>query len=646
MMKFLVITWLLSFSLWGLNVFAVADKVINYLNYEPFTNGVPQPSIRLDYEVTDDQIRLGKSIFSEDTFRIYFGSPESIDPLLKNVEGLPKSDIIVLSAPNFFFANNASKSIEIISDVGNVIWNYSYTSNDFELGERIYQAAKKSKLFNASEKIVVLANKTSGIDLVSLAKNKNQKFRLCIKQEEENFYTKLCSPYYKIKQSFSELKKQEYKGQKKIIFEDKELPLKGTIPVTADQNIKVFLSSSNEYSIELNIKPKPFYLLDFFQSKDTNEVVLVGHTQLPLSDNIKILDFNNKSVWLKEVGWLPHYEDDNKTYWSLRLPKGNSNLNFTSLGGGDLNYEFQFTKVPQESKRVGIDATTIKGTYVAESKIYGVAPLGTEVKTKDNSAKVINEVNGRFVWNFKTPRSGEEYTNSLLLKDGPDNWNAYYSIYRGYSNEFSFRLASTVTTALQVNLLAEMAYNHWFEKFLSSESSLWSIQRWGLSFKVFHPMKTFVLKDKNLVAPTLSLSTLDLKYRLTPGLWERDESWGFILGEENIELNKMKANLLGTGFFWARSMPKFFDDLMNYLPFMSYPKWVDLDFIYYPSSLTPHIVPGTNYTLNFHGKILWTKGIFGEAGFGYKAYDIGDKTLDKRNWFRTFYGTVGLGMNF
>jgi hypothetical protein len=643
-MKFLVFTLFSSLSLLGINIFA-AEKVVNYLNYEPFANGVPQPTIRLDYEVNDDQIRLGNSVFSEDTFRIYFGTPESIDPLLKNVEGIPKSDIIVLSAPNWFFANNTTKGVEIISDGGNVIWNYSYTSDDFELGERIYQTTKKSKLFMVSEKIVVLANKTSGIDLASLAKNKNQKFRICLKQEEEKFYTKLCSPYYKIKQSFSELKKQEYKGHKKIIFEDKELPLKGILPVTTDQNLKVFLSSSNEYSIEMNIKPKPFYLVDFFQDKETNEVVLVGHTHWPLSDTVKIFDFKTKSIWLKEVGWLPR-NDDIRSYWSMHLPKGNRALNFTSFGGGELTYEFQFAKVPHESKRVGIDATTIKGTYVAESKIYGVAPLGTEVKTKDNSAKVINEVNGRFVWNFKAPRSGEEYSNSLLLKDGADNWNASYSIYRGYSNEFSFRLASTVTTALQVNLLAEIAYNHWFEKFLSSESNLWSIQRWGLSFKVFHPMKTFVLKDKNLVAPTLSLSTLDLKYRLTPGLWERDESWGFILGEENIELNKMKASLLGTGFFWARSMPKFFDDLMNYLPFMSYPKWVDLDFIYYPSSLTPHIVPGSNYTLNFHGKILWTKGIFGEAGFGYKSYDIGDKTLDKRNWFRTFYGTVGLGMNF
>jgi hypothetical protein len=156
----------------------------------------------------------------------------------------------------------------------------------------------------------------------------------------------------------------------------------------------------------------------------------------------------------------------------------------------------------------------------------------------------------------------------------------------------------------------------------------------------------------------LQTSTLDLKYRFTPGLWSRDETWGMMASFQSMSYAAFKGDMVGGGFFWARSMPRIFDDLMNILPIFRYPKWVDLEFIYYPTFINKESKPknfgqGTgNWSLNFHGKLMWSKRIFGEAGFGIKNLDFNketgsNETFLRQNYkFTSLYGTVGLGINF
>ena len=96
----------------------------------------------------------------------------------------------------------------------------------------------------------------------------------------------------------------------------------------------------------------------------------------------------------------------------------------------------------------------------------------------------------------------------------------------------------------------------------------------------------------------------------------------------------------------ARSMPRVFDSLLNCIPFMNYPKWVDMDLVLFPTSMDPQYQLKSNFELNFHGKIKWTPALFGEAGFGIKNYSfkLADNDLDVD--FYSFYGTAGLGLSF
>jgi hypothetical protein len=203
--------------------------------------------------------------------------------------------------------------------------------------------------------------------------------------------------------------------------------------------------------------------------------------------------------------------------------------------------------------------------------------------------------------------------------------------------------------------LGEGAFNYWFENAFGMRNYYLGRQRWGASIKAFRSLSEFQVGDFSSVLQT---STFDLKYRLTPGLWGRDETWGVMSGFQGMSYADFKADIVGGGIFWARSMPRVFDDMMNTAPFFRYPKWVDLEFIYYPVILTSESKPknfgnGTgNWALNFHGKLMWTKRVFGEAGFGIRNFDFNKEigvspNLSRLNFkFTSIYGTVGLGINF
>jgi hypothetical protein len=176
---------------------------------------------------------------------------------------------------------------------------------------------------------------------------------------------------------------------------------------------------------------------------------------------------------------------------------------------------------------------------------------------------------------------------------------------------------------------------------------LLSRQRWGISAKYFQSFASFSLaQEKNATKMNLQVQTLDLKYRLTPGVWGRDETWGLIGGYQSVNFSGLLSKQLGTGVFWARSMPRIFDNIFNYLPLMGYPKFVDMEFIYYMASLTPNVSLQQNMALNFHGKVFWSDRLFGEAGFGTKTYGYSNRAQNKKAVFVSAFGTVGMGLNF
>jgi hypothetical protein len=623
---------------------------VQYLKYNPMTNGLPELTIHLDYEINDEQIILGDSAISKDSFRIFMGTPASIDPALAKMSDLDHDEIILITAPYSLLKNDTQKSIEVFTDSGKTIWKYNFTKNDAEMSAKIYEVAKKNLTDNNAQ-VAVLATKLNLRELLLPMEKNRPEFRICLKQQDYDFFSEICTPFYKMVLPLGTLKQKiKIDSMENIVMgDDKNYPLKVSIAFTNDKSMKFFFKSKNQFSVSVKIKPTPNVqglLDDYFQDTRSNEVVLVGHSLLPFENSVKTLQFYGKNLWLKNIGWLPIKTDLND-YWFGRLKPENTNLRFSSLGAIPLTYQFSFLKIPTDKQRIAIEATSPQSTYASQVKLTGIDPIDGKIEVKKDQTKITNTANGQFTWNFQLNQSGAETTQALTLKSETNSWIANHSLYRGWNSEFSLRMAGTASASLQLSLLAEASMNHWFEDMLSLSNPNWSVQRWGVSFKYFSPLKSFTSKSSKGSPVTIHLATLDLKYRFTPGLWERDETWGFILGTESAEINSIKANLGGAGFFWARSMPQFFDYIFNILPFMRFPKWVDLDFIYYSVPFKSSLMVGPkNYSMNFHGKILWTQGFFGEAGFGYKSNDFGDKELDKKTWYTSIYGTMGLGLNF
>jgi hypothetical protein len=199
-----------------------------------------------------------------------------------------------------------------------------------------------------------------------------------------------------------------------------------------------------------------------------------------------------------------------------------------------------------------------------------------------------------------------------------------------------------------------VAAQYWFESLLGWEHYHLGHQRWGVAAKYFQALAG---TDANLTQ--FAATNVDLKYRLSPGIWARDPTVGLMasylkfeygfkdsLGKVNFEVP-----VVGGGAFWARSMPKIFDDLFNVIPFLRYPKWVDWEFIYYPMAMKAGQASRFMFAMNFHGKVQWTENFFGEGGFGLKNYSFEDVSSPDPNkqlapQVVVAFGTFGLGFNF
>jgi hypothetical protein len=611
------------------------------LLFKPEKNGFQIPRILLNYSVEEDRISIGNAIISEQTLKVFLGKPSSIEPKLKALTELSDKEIFIFTVPNGLI--NADK-LEIISENGEVAWDYKYSPLDESLNLKIKPIIMSSLLENQSG-INILASAISTKDIPILSGQKKGSFKFCVRQGDTELYTKICTPPYRLTQQNRKLKLQNELTPLRAYVNGQAAENNASITLNFNQVIHFFATSANQYTIEIKSKPANINLIDFYAESNSGQIVLTGYGAHPVHSRLKVLNDEDNSSWLTRIGWIPTIGDF-KTYWSASIDPQDLNLRVIGEAGGQFIYLLKFDFIPLDTQRILIDANTRKSTYSSEIQIYGNAPLKHQVSSQEKSANLINESNGRFVWNFNTGTRGEEKLGSLLLHDSKNTWQGTYRIYRGFNSEFSMRLAGVASQSLQINTMAELAYNHWFDTAFDSNNDLLSIQRWGLSAKNFLPLKTFKLKKTEEAEVTLSLYTLDLKYRFTPGLWERDETWGLIIGYENVKLNEIQAPLLGAGFFWARSMPKIFDDLMNLLPFMKYNKWVDMDFTYYSTSLKKDITPGSNFAINFHGKVLWTKSFYGEAGFGFKSYEYKDLNIKKYASLKAFYGTMGLGLNF
>ena len=610
----------------------------------------------LEYDAETSQgksLKLGPVQFDDSSFGVELKTAKSLAPGIE-----AQFDDANEMGLYFFWPNELIQSgtLEAIGRTGTVIWKYQITPEKLaEWQEQINEVRKevgpksnllRSKFFKSEFALIKDINEAD-----SLLKN-GQTFKFCLRQEKGLSRTTVCSPRYGVKKDKKSTRllraKSDPNAQARVLVFNEQAPLKNVVELAPSNPVVFFAELKSGFSIEFTTLPYKLQIVDLVDNKKRpDHWTLTGVGTKPVG--IVTQDVKAKVGNLTKALGFESTIGDTRQFWSVVIPKENPFLYMPGEAGGLFKQRLQVQRIPTDDEKPHATLKTIRGTYVEDPIITIRANPDVKLSTKDFFIEPDKSTKSLYNWKFKAQDRGEINRSYLLVESPEGPFETYYELYKGYPRELSTRLTGILSSSGGYVFMGELAFNYWFEDLFGWRNYHLSTQRWGTSIKAFRTFSEFTVgkdSDDEDVKATLEVQTVDLKYRLTPGLWGRDESWGLILSYQGVGFQDIKGALVGGGFFWARSMPRVFDDLFNLLPFMNYPKWVDLEFITYASSLTSTLKPDVNYALNFHGKVLWTKSFFGEAGFGMKQYAFTDTEQNQEAKFATFYGTVGLGLNF
>ena len=619
--------------------------------YFDIYNTGPLPKMEFDYDISGAE---GKTLFvggtelNEKTF--YF----AVGPLAKMLPQFPQfagkdgdRNVLVLRWPENLLK---SGTIEVISRSGNSLWKSEITDKDVNRWKNRLAAWQKKLGLNPKVKPLpaLFTTQMAVMDWtqsVSNITNSQEWFRFCLTQNEGTNFTRLCSSRYMPKTTLSGIglaKQVITDGNVRVLLKNEEAALKGTVEVPPDVPLQFYCDLASGMSYEFSATPPKIYIADLAETRIPNLIRVTGWDIFPQSPFSRIR-VEQYSKWVEMTGFQPTIKDDRK-FWQAGLKAETPYFYFPGVGGGVFKQKFNVTGIPKESLRLFLQKNTPKGTYASAITFEGHKPSRASVGSSEWSVQQGPKDPSAFEWSFKADEAGEINRSYLQEVIGDKTYRSYFEIYRSYSNEVSARATAVYSTNTLI-LLAELAYNHWFDNIFGWDNYYLARQRWGLNAKYFKSLIPLPV-DAAGTTGNLDSTVFDLKYRLSPGLWTRDETVGLISSYQNISFGVLKAPMAGAGIFWARSMPLVFDRIINYFPFMNYPKWVDVEFIYYAVPMAADVVLSSSYSLNFHGQVLWKKNFFGEAGFGMKRYAFSNPSINRKAELNTFYGTVGLGLKF
>lgn len=526
-MKIIFSLYFSSFILIFLNIHtSQATNLVNptTIYFNPYKNGVQQSKIYFDYEVGPDYIKIGQTRLSKDSFMVFLGPPKNLHKNISNLMGFSSETILLVTFPKNLMSPD---SIEMFNENGQVLWQHRFEKSEKELGT-IIQKALRTELFNLSEKLDVNVIQVDPEEMGFNSASQNRFIKFCLRQNHLNAVTQSCSQPFKYQKKSNLLKPTGLINNIKININGSEVKNSDSLLIDPSKKVIFYANSANQISFDFSLKPLPLLLRHFFRDGDKQKITLIGKKHIPNDNNIKINYPYRESGFLFDIDWLPTIGELDK-HWALNIDQTSAKLFMTGEQGGEFTYLLEIPNAPTKELQIKISNDRPKGSYASEIRFKGSTANNTTVSSKQNKANMNKNESDKFTWNFQNKEKGILNTSTLLLTSGTQIWVAEHSMFRAFSNEISFRLASIITSKMQLNLLAELTLNHWFEDLLDWQNELLSVQRWGLSLKTFFPLKTFNFKDKNAEIISLKLTTFDLKYRFTPGLWERDETWGLLL---------------------------------------------------------------------------------------------------------------------
>ncbi len=461
-------------------------------------------------------------------------------------------------------------------------------------------------------------------------------FKYCISEVKPEGYQKLCSQQLesRIEANTLDIYSVPAYVSARILMNGKPLKLKDKIALPANSTQKILFKAEFAYgeTYEWYSQPSVFEILDISDAGNPENIRIMGYGSQPLDAIV----YGSRKINTLIAEILAPTVGDLRENWIITFPQSESAFDVLGATGGVFYYEVNIKPAPPAKLRIVLDSAIPKETYASQIPIKGRKQRTTEVSS--DQVKIEAQKNPtEFVWTYAAPEKGKLNRSYLNMQDESFKGQAYYEIYRGFANELSIR-SSFIVGNTQALVSGEVSGNHWFEDVFGWRVPGWTLQRWGIGFNSYQSF--------NSATESLSGYEFDLKYRFTQGLWTRDETFGATANYNKVKVRAFSAAMIGPGLFWARSMPKGLDDLLNHIPFLRAPKWIHLTAIYYTSTLDSNVTLNTSASVQLRAQVLWSKQFFGEIGMGYRKINFTDTAQQQEVKFETFNGTLGLGFKF
>ncbi|MGZ3770936.1 MAG: hypothetical protein ACXVCP_15010 [Bdellovibrio sp.] len=574
----------------------------------------------LKYKLTDDYIMLGDVYLSNTNLGMRIESKKSL---------------------NIYWPSEVFRTgkLELIDRLGKVIFAkditedllQTYTVDTDDEHRNFYH---RVRIEIPLENQMLNSFKSSGV------------FNFCLSNKTPNSSEEICSSPFMFTQNGLVLNSKG--SETKVLVNGQDLkPLEDEVPIDVkkDKPIQWYgqLASGLSWSFK---EPVPSFKIIEILKLDRNLYSISGLGPHPLK-------YFTDHFTKKDLPFFYEYKPDplfseDLNYWVVNIQsEGAIDLNFMSSRGGIYTARVDMNTAPSVLQRpVILNSNNAHLTYSSKQKF--VVSLPTNSSIKKNKNIIVNKDKTRFVWNIENLERGKTTVSSVTLKNENAEKSYFLETFRGYPWDVGFQYTiSTISGALAHG--GEFHASYWAEDFWSAKQLDWIRLRLGFQLKYFKPASKIpidvnssgIKKDVD-VASTI----FDVKYRFRPGLWGRDETFGLMLAYHQFTFDEYNLNLLGAGLFWARPMPKFFDEVFNSIPIFRYPKWVNAEFVSYLYNSNPNLQLNNTFHLNFYGKVNWTKTFYGDLGFGMRSYKFIDSQKNRQPNLDLFFLTMGVGFVF
>jgi hypothetical protein len=429
-----------------------------------------------------------------------------------------------------------------------------------------------------------------------------------------------------------------------------EIGDQGIVTVPDQAMIELRAIFGNGALINFNIYApdmKQLQVLDVVKSLDNRTVNITGNGIAPNSQaEIREPEKSYLNFW-QATGLIV------KPLWRIKIPIEAPTIKVNAAFNVPFNLLVHFTDLPSESERLvteefqNNDHTYLSKTYLSQPHLRVLTPLGVKLNSAEISVRSIDKE--KYLWTLDAPVTlGANVSRIGLIspsKSSTQPWVANCELFRAHPFEASMNLVSSSAGSGSMALFGEANLHWWSENLGFSENRPLLYHRWGLGARYMQSVNKFKFSDGYQIS-TLNLASVNLDFNILSGVWNFDEIFGVMASVANVGINSSSVSVMGGGAYWARSMPKIFDDILNVLPVLRYRKYVDMDVVVYPVAFGTTAKLSTSLDVNFHGKIFWTPRFFGDAGIGAKHFSVYGHSSGSVVYFNAVHGLVGLGFQF